>query len=62
MHQVGYNFTYPNTIISKVLEVDAAHRVILAILFHNLSTQEDPHHPHCITEWCFYQQVITDGI
>jgi len=54
---------YGNTILSKLLDVDPAyHDVVLITLFHKLSTQEDPHHIHCDTERCFYQQAITEGV
>ena len=43
-------------------DVDATRHAIWAILFHSLSTVDDPHHAHCDLDWCYYQQALAEGL
>ena len=52
---------YRNAIVKHAPDVDATRHAIWAILFHSLSTTDDPHHAHCDLDWCYYQQALAEG-
>lgn len=51
---------FRKAIVENAPDVEACRRSIWAILFHSLSTLEDPHHSFCGT-WCWYRQAKENG-
>ena len=53
---------YWNAIVENASDVEAARHAVSAILFHSLSTPDDPHHSLCFDSWCYWRQVQIEGM
>ena len=55
---------YDNAIRSNRGNLEGMREAVFASFFHAISTDEDPHHTHCLegaTSWCFYQRAQAKG-
>jgi hypothetical protein len=52
---------YRKAIVENAPNIENARNAIWAIMFHSLSTPEDPRHRFCNPEWCWFRKAEADG-